>query len=388
MNPLSNFVRSASSNNRTASWILRVLDSGRGFLPVISVVWALATAAYVFVGFADPYEIRFVKNTVRLADHPYPEKIVPRLLPVAAQDGADLVVLGASTSVGYTPVMLRQAFRGIERPINLSFGCAGLDFFALAFPRLEASHTLKRFVINLDATFIKGCTAGFGNLLDMRFYNETWSQPVPDFSVEGIDVAVRVLRTGVLDRPAWQPRFEDRVEGHEDSVPPITASANAMQALTRAANIAHASGTDAPEFPCSDIPSLNALVIPAVRRMAARGVQIDFIAPPYSLANYSYASVMKQGSDGGGDFFVKVMALRRCVMEATSGVPHIQLHVFDTDFSITGDLNNYKDPIHLLQYDVYKKIAMRIAGGGDLLTPSKWPDFQQALKAGIDQYRP
>jgi len=39
--------------------------------------------------------------------HPYIDRMATKLVSVAARNGADLVVVGGSTEMGFTPAMLR-----------------------------------------------------------------------------------------------------------------------------------------------------------------------------------------------------------------------------------------------------------------------------------------
>src|ERR1700722_959799 len=96
-------------------------------LILVVLAWASALACYGFIWAADPYELRFLRPGERLADHAYPDVVVPRLIPAAADEGADVVVVGGSTVLGFTPAMLHAAFPEAKNPINLSYFCATDD---------------------------------------------------------------------------------------------------------------------------------------------------------------------------------------------------------------------------------------------------------------------
>src|ERR1700685_2192615 len=117
------------------------------FLVGIAALWVAAMLAYVYVWVVDPYELRSARAGETLADHAYPETIVPRLTPAAVAGNTDLLVVGASTAQGYTPAMLRKAFPDAQHPFNLAFPCATGDDLALILSRLEQSKALKRVII-------------------------------------------------------------------------------------------------------------------------------------------------------------------------------------------------------------------------------------------------
>jgi len=380
-------IRARGPGTRRFGGIAGRLRGGRGFLAAIGALWSVGIAAYFFVALVDPYELRSEKNAVRLAEHPYPLKIVPRLLSVATRS-ADLVLVGSSTSMGYTPTMLRQAFVGVQRPANLSFPCAGSDFFEPALKRLAVSPGLKRAIVNLDATFIDKCGGGIGNLMDARYLQAPWHQPVPDFGLEGIELSWRALKTGVLDRPAWAPAVADRVEGTEDDAPAVSDSGVAMAQLRDAAKTTRGRIATFDLPACGSFPALDRFVVPFARRMAERGVPVDFIAPPYSLSAYSFVDTLDFADREKADFFSSVMGLRLCLLQAVQGMGGVRMHAFDADFSVTDNLANYRDPIHLAHYASYKDIAARVAAGSDVLTLGKWPSYVSALRAAVVAYRP
>ena len=92
----------------------------------MGVVYTTAICVYVFIGAVDPYELRW-RHGISLADHPYPVRIVPRLVNVAVNEDVDLVIVGGSAAMGYTPAMLREAFPWSLRPLNLTYACASVD---------------------------------------------------------------------------------------------------------------------------------------------------------------------------------------------------------------------------------------------------------------------
>jgi hypothetical protein len=355
-----------------------------GFLGLLALVWTVAVACYGFVWFADPYELRFARGDEHLAAHPYLGSIVPRLIPVATHAGVDLALVGASTSLGYTTTMMRRAFPAARQPFNMSFPCADVDDMRLILPRLERTPSIKHVILSLDVTLMYECSPP-GSPLDPRYYRHDWYDPVPDFSLEAMALSARELRTHVVDSPSWGPRLPDRVLGMTDG-PSIAAFPDAVAALSHEIELARGAVIAGPEASCDDVPAIKTLVAPFVRRMAARGVIVDIITPPYSLAIYSKWT-LSPDSFAAASPLAEIMALQRCALDQTAGEPNVRFHGLGNIPGIVGNLRLYRDVGHLADYATYQAILDRIAAGTNVITPAQWPQYEATLKREIAAYR-
>lgn len=361
----------------------RFLDRVRMFLPAVALVWSLAVACYAFVWVVDPYELRSSRPSETLADHPYPQEVTTRLASVVSHSGVDVVIIGASTAMGYTPAMMRAAFRDARRPFNLAYGCSDGEDLALILPRLETSGTLKRVIVSLDATLVSNCGTT-RSPLDRRYYATSWYDPAPEFSLEALGLAGRVAAGGDLDAPDWRPDVPDQV-GLMTGMPPMTTRPELMLRAARYVRLARGAVTRGAPFACERIPALNEVLLPFIRRMAARGVTIDILSPPYSLAIYAEWTVNRNPFPGPP--FATAMALRRCALEGTAGVPNVYFHAFDTDLPLTENLALYRDVGHIRDYGAYVTILKHIAARDHVLTPGQWPTFEARLKQDVDALR-
>jgi len=356
------------------------------FIATLSLVWAATLAAYGFVWAVDPYELRSVRPDERLAPHAYPEDVTPRLAPAAAAEGIDIAIIGGSTAMGYTPAMMRRAFPGTQRPINLAYPCATGDDLALILKRLETSRQLKRLIVSLDFTLMWPCVS-VASPLDPRYYRPTWYDPAPEFNPTSVELSNIVLRTGVLDIPAWQPRMPDRVDGVNFS-PALTTQPAEMAAIAGEVETERSTVTSGAVVSCAAIPALARGIFPAVRRLAARGVKVDLLAPPYSLAFYFYPSSSGEDTATARTLFPRLMAIRRCALAASASIPGVQFHSFDTDLSIVGDLSAYSDVGHIRDYAVYDRILRGIANRGSVVPPGQWNVTESRLKSELAFYSP
>ena len=368
--------------------LARIAGGGRAFLPILAALWAVAILLYVFVGLADPYRLRFSRAPAALADHLYPVGVVPRLASVVSADGVDLLVLGASTAMGYTPNMLREAFRDARKPFNFTYACASVHDFDLLAPIFMRSTTLRRIVLNLDITLVKPCEAE--DMTVRRYYSIGPFNLEPEFDLESVNLSVRSLLTGVLDLPRWRPKRADLMEYHTRQS--ILASKPGMDTIRRAAEFSRSWVTSGKRVECDALPTIRAQVLPFVRTMASRGVAVDIVFPPYSLAFYSEESVNKANAirqfPGQGALFANFMAVRRCTLEMIDGLAHVRAHDFSTDLALTGDLLHYVDAAHLRGYETYRTLLQRIARGEGVVTAADWPATEARIKQAVDQFKP
>ena len=82
------------------------------------------------------------------------------------------------------------------------------------------------------------------------------------------------------------------------------------------------------------------------------------------------------------------MALKRCTVLAADELPNVRVHAFDTDFSLTRNLNLYYDSSHIYDPEGYRDILRRVARGDHVLRAADWPGFEATLRQAIVEFRP
>ena len=372
---------------RAATW-KATRRARRLYLPLLGTLYGAGVLSYLFVFLVDPYDLRPVGPRVRLADTTYADAVVPRLVAVAAHDGSDLVVVGASTSMAITPAMLREAFPEAVRPVNLSFVSMRADQLAIVLDQLETSTTLKRVIINVEFTFSRDI-GWIRPVAETRYYAHAWHDPVPEFGSDALAAALTVIRTGVVDLPEWRRRHPDRPDFMLVREPLKQRPGDVAQ-LAAMAKASRSWVASAPAVDCGDVQVLRETLVPFLRRMTARGVKVDLLLPPYSLALYAEWSLNYRGRwfPGRGSVYANLMALKRCTVLAADGVPDVKVHAFDTDFSLTRDLSLYYDSSHIYDLEEYRSILRRVAGGDAVLRAADWPRFEATLRTAIEEFGP
>ena len=387
--PASTQTREHRRGLRVLGRRLRAPNLPRLFLPVIALTYLAMVGSYVFVWIVDPYGLRPWGVSARLADQPYIAYVTPLLFPTAARDGTDLVVIGGSTSAGFTPSMLRKAFPWARHPVNLSFPGASGDDLRIELAQLEASKSLRRVIFSLDFTVAKDVTT-LERIADKPPFDGSLLDPVPEFNIEAVEMSARVLMTGVLWSPAWRDPSTEQPDFLIGSLP-TTASPQEMSELAHDADISRAWVASGPDLPCAAMPHL-ANTLKYLRQMARRGVAVDIVFPVYSLALYSDWSVtppavVRPSFLDHRSVFPTLVSMRRCAVEMTADEPNIHVYGFDTDLPVVSDLSLFSDTAHLLDPKIYLKLIRRVAAGEGVLTKANWPAYEARLRTEVEEYR-
>ena len=370
--------------------ILRFFGRGRLFLPLVLAGYLIGALAYYMVWSVDPYNLRPSGLEVRLSARAYGDDVIPKLVSVAAKGDSDLIVLGGSTTLGFSPAMLRKAFPEARKPVNLSINAIRSDDFRAALMRLEASKSLKKLILVMDFTQVLP-EFGQGTTRTGRYLDPApWHKPVPDFEMMAIGGAFNVLKSGVLTGPGMLRR-NDEVPDYWRSVKPLPQQERIMQTLRKAIADTRASIVTGEPAPCSAFPAIAQFIRPSLQRLTRRGVEIELLAPPYSLATFAHWATDARTTRhfaGKAAPWSFLMGQRRCMLEAVADLNGVRMHAFDTQFALTGNLANYYDPSHIYTQGAYEDILLRIARGDNILTLTRWPTYYEALRKGVQTFDP
>jgi hypothetical protein len=386
-------VKPCSSNMRVCGLsigriVLRTARFRFCFLPIVSGAYCMFICSYLFVWIVDPYRIRGFPSSVTLSEKPYEEDLVARLISIATRDGTDLVVVGGSTSVGFTSSDLLAAFPHIKKPANLAFRAIRINELATVLSRLETSSRLKHLIIAMDWTLLRP------DLVDRRremgyHTAQIWHNPVPEFHTDAVVTSARVLRTGSIDQPRWFRGGSGEIWVRD--APAVSSRPEVIAKLRYAADVSRGKIAVQQSVSCNSLTALADIVAPFVKRAAARGITVDLYFPPYSLAvhsdwviNFPTGTFLK----GGTSVFEGLLALRRCAIEQMGNLPNVAVHAFDTDLAITSDMSNYVDSTHLRHVATYQSILKRIAARSSVLTTENWPTFEVNFRRAVNEFRP
>jgi hypothetical protein len=359
----------------------RLLCGRRWFLmaalvPVVLGVFALLLVAMV----VDPYDVRPWGLPPRIADHRYPDIEWPLLIKVVSQGDYDTVLFGASTMMAVEPAQLRAAFGDQAKVVNLSYLYASSGDTAESLRFIAGMPNLKHLILSIDHTQM---LAHDSIMLPARIranaLSSSWAH-AGDFMVPTIRASWQRLVSGTYDLPEWRalkrPGFLARAT-------PISAQPETIMRLRKAVAAHRTDVLGGQAAPCASYPFIERTLLPSLRQLADRGVQIDLVFPPYPIVAYYDWIERRVVNDPfpPGPVFQAIAGFKRCAVEAASGFgKNVRVHAVDTDTAITGNLANYWDSLHLLEPEAYQRVLDDVASGQYELTVENFSAYQRRME--------
>jgi hypothetical protein len=335
----------------------------------------LAAAAGTAV---DPYDLYPWGARVKLHSNYAPEH--PGYLTwMAARDpNADVIVVGSSTALLYTPDVIRATFPGSGDVWNLSYSgerpAARDSLLRLIATRAHS----RRVIINLDYYY-----AADPALLNPNFPAFLYdSNPFNDLRIINARLPAVLFSTLRKGQPfatgkATEQRFETKfARQYAASRTPAT------RASWRAVIDRHRWEVDRPgSRRCSDFPAFEKQLIPAVRKMSERGIRVDILLPPYSpLMYYAFMDQARALPINGHSVLEDQLLLRRCAVTETANLPMVAVWAPDRDLSLITDIDNFRDPAHLA-WDAKGQSTLKAVGDPKYrLTLDNVDDYVQRMR--------
>jgi hypothetical protein len=355
----------------------------------------LATAPYLVGALAfllivvvvDPYDLRSWGLPPKIADHRYPDTEWPLLIKGMTAGDYDTVLVGASTMMAVTPAEMRTAFGPASRPVNLAYPLAAPEDTRETLDFVRAMPRLKRVILVIDHSQMLPMGVRYTPArIRQSVFGSSWSH-AGDFSMDTAEASFNRLAFGVYDRPAWsamsRPSFL-----HEFS---MLGDKRAMARIRRSVGRYHSIVLGSPTIEdCGRFPFLEQVLRPELQRLVDRGVEVELLFPPYPLAAY-YDWIerrLQNDSFQRGPVFPQLIAFKRCVLQVTAAFgDKVSVTAVDNDLSLTANLDNFDDPVHLLRPAAYQAVLNHIATGDSRLTLQNLPLHEQQLGRNILAYR-
>ena len=133
-------------------------------------------------------------------------------------------------------------------------------------------------------------------------------------------------------------------------------------------------------FRCDEFSTVTQVLMPSLKEFVSTGRRVDIIIPPFSLAQY-YTWVKRgdQAASFANPFLEQQIAMRRCVTEIAASHVGIRIFAFDNVTSITSNLYNYRDPMHLYNQSVLRQMLNDVASGKNELTLENLDTYSKKL---------
>ncbi|HEY1629867.1 MAG TPA: hypothetical protein VGF56_01030 [Rhizomicrobium sp.] len=349
----------------------------RGLTPLLWIVmlivlayWAMA-AACIWI---DPYNVYSWGLTPRLLQADYSPEVIPYMVDDVAKDPTlDTVLVGGSTSVDFTPEMMRL-IPGVKNAFNLSYeGTMPYDRYVVTQEMLKYSHA-RRVLLAFDYNYALDA-AQTRPEFPLYLYDSDWSD---DSRMVGpttfMAAASMALHRGTISNSGGALLNAKHALRFRDFQTP-----GEMRGLARLVDQYRATVDEPTANTCADFHAIDDQLVPYARELSKRGVALDIFIPPYAaIFPFEWQTGQRRGELGKA-ILNNQLAARRCLVEAVDGLPGVRVFAFDNEDWITGDLANYRDTAHTYSIKIQEFMMKAIANGDHRLTKANVDDYLSTL---------
>lgn len=310
---------------------------------VFGVLFLLYWAAAALVLLVDPLNLYPWGASVRISDTVSPEQKQELLVAAATDPQTDLILIGSSASALYSVRELRDWFPETPHPANLSYNLPGFDDNQAVLALVDRAPKVKRVVLFYHpATYLQSPGEARPDV-PMYLLDDTRLNDLRMVNAGNVYLAVQAL----LGRPLYDgsSHFPGLMAFRKDRFTRFQ-SPEAMAGLAGEVRKGQAIlAAETAPADCAAYPGLGRQLQPFARRMSLRGVRLDIVMPVLSHAYYAqWASVFDDTRQFHAQF-AKDLVLRRCIVTALTGLPHVGTYAFEEPW-LVDDMANFMDPGH------------------------------------------
>lgn len=303
------------------------------------------------------------------------------LLRAIAATDFDTLVLGGSTSRGFRPDLVAEAFPDAKRVYTFTYSGPRPTDQRVVFAEIGRMKSLKRLILAFDWIYMLPREVK-KEAFPYYLFNDTWRDDHRMIRPDTFQAASDALFGRVIDVPGWGydwwQRRADRLYAEHGSPESLAAFRDIV-----ARGRPHV--FEATNQSCADLTALPDFLAFA-RGMAGKGTRVEILVPPYSLFAYYEWNVVDYRQRFGQAFLDRQLRSRRCLVEALSREPNIRIHAFDNEDWLTGNLANYYDSAHLYDDANYLYILKAIRDGSHTLDAAGFDDYASRLRRRVAGY--
>lgn len=356
----------------------------RLYLAVPAACAGLIALGQVLVATVDPYSVH-PWSTPRPVPEDAAMGLSPYLVRAAARGAYDTVVIGGSTSQGFRPADIAALIAGTAAAANLSYRATRPADLGVVFQEVAASTSVKRVILSLDHVYLLPASAQYPQF--------------PFHLYTGGDVTERLFR---FDKQAYELAFR-LLSGGDFKLPEYTYQAYRAELASKyalwqapeqrrqeAAAIEAQRGRvgEPTERTCRDLDAVGTHLVPFARALARSGKTLDVVVPPYALSFYHWALSLHAGL-----LFTpkapleNALLLRRCVVEALSGVEGARVFAFDGERWLVEDPAKFHDAGHVYDEAVFRYVLGEVGAGRHQLTTGNFDAYADDLRRRVRDFR-
>jgi hypothetical protein len=358
----------------------------RPFLTTIGAIAAAYCLLALLLALIDPFDI-------------YPWGIRPKLktngdysaestrylaAAVAKAPAIDTILLGGSTGRLYTTEMMEELLPGTRSAFNFSYSSPSSADRTAVFRQLLRFSAARRIILEADWNYIvpkafQYSTPGF----PMYLYDDAWWNKARGITMDSVRVSWASLRGEPLwlttwSRAAEQAGYRNRYE---------LMQSEASKAEFRADIARNKMSIDTPSnLTCRAMDSIGEDLVPFVRALSARGVEVDVVLPAYSWVLYYWTGEPDPRGLSRPSLLNDLLQMRRCLVQALAELPHVRIFAFDNVPGLASDWENYFDPGHLYNSEANRYVLRSIAEGKHVLSRSNIDADIEQLRSNVIRY--
>jgi hypothetical protein len=359
----------------------------RPFVPVMIAIAAACWVDALFFLMVDPLALYPWGVAAKLrSDGEYSLQSTPYLVDaVARTPDIDTVFLGASTGHFYTASMMEEILPRTRRAFNLSYSTpSSQDRTAVARQLLRYSHA-RRFIIEVDWTYMIPKEEQFpAPSFPLYLYDAVWWNDVRGVNRQAIELSFAALRKGMLWIPAWsQTHEQESYRRRYELLHTPTAIAEFTDYVSR-----NRASVDTPSsLNCESMNAISADLVPFVRTLSSRRVEVDIVMPAYSWILYYWTGDPDRMGLTRPSLLNDELKMRNCVVQALDALPGVRIFAFDDVPGLAPDMRNYFDPVHLYNPAANRYVLQSIAQNEHRLTRENVEAKNSRMRLGVTQYQ-
>ncbi len=342
---------------------------------LISTVYLTLSAIVISV---DPHNVYSWGAEPRLEPGNTPRDLVIDWIDVAAKDPEyNTFLVGSSITAMYTPEYMKDILGPDARMANLSYGGPRPRDRDLVLGRLVDHPNVRHVILTFDWTYIQN-----PDVTNSAFPTFLYDDDITnDLRMVNLPTIRRTF--GILGGELTYSNPDDeRYAKYTSSMNTEFQSSSEMARIERMiersrTGIGAASGRD-----CASFRAINEQLVPDVKALAARGVQVDILFPIVSYAFY----YVRQ-NDISPTLLDEQMTARRCLVDAVGDLANVRIFALDDEPDVAGDLANFREVGHVYDPDILRRYVSAVKTGSDRLTSANVAKYETDIRSSVEGYR-
>ena len=374
----SDFVASSPAKAEKGSLSATRWRSARPMIMAASFITAVYLSLAAIVIAVDPHNVYSWGAEPRIQPGDTPRDLVIDWIDVAAKDpDYNTFLVGSSVTAMYSPEYLKGVLGPDANAANLSYGGPRPQDRDLVLGRLVEHPAVRHVILTFDWTYIKDPETA-NRAFPTFLYDQDLSNDLRMVNFPAIRKAFDILGGEQLYNNPDDEDYKTYVDKMYRSFQRPSEMAKIERVVQRhRTDIGSSSGRD-----CDDFHAINDQLLPDLRALSRRGVQVDIMVP---IASYAFYYVRR--NDISPTLLDEQMVARRCLVNAAGELPHVRIFAFDDDPAIAGDLANFREVGHVYNPAILRDFLSATTTGRGRLTRENFPQHEKAIRSAVENYR-